>query len=105
MEKPSCHLYVVACLVLSGCGRVQLPLGAEAERLGIENLDASAPKVQACACTQATGGLWATFQVGPETFKQKITNPTAIMDAIAVWRGQSNKTIPVGVLRCSCAGW
>jgi hypothetical protein len=58
-----------------------------------------------CSCTLPRGGLYATFRVGAESFSQQITNVAAIQDAIALWRGQSNKHIPVGRLQCSCIGW
>ena len=50
-------------------------------------------------------GLLATFKVGNETFKSNITSPASINDAILVWRGKSNKKIPVGQLSCTAAGW
>lgn len=99
------HLYVVLCLLSFGCGQREIPLGTEADELLTKGPDAAEQEAQFCGCAPPTGGLWASFRVGSETFKQKITNAVAIADAIAVWRGQSNKTIPVGSLRCSCAAW
>ena len=99
------HIYVVSCLLSVGCSQGEFPIGTAAEGLLPNGPDAARQADRGCACTQATGGLWATFQVRSETFQQKITNAIAITDAIAVWRGQSNKHIPVGALRCNCAGW
>lgn len=58
-----------------------------------------------CQCSLPTSGLLATFRVGTETFSQQITAPTAMADAIALWRGKSNKRIPTGALECACIGW
>lgn len=52
-----------------------------------------------------SGGVYATFHVGNEVFHASITNPTSINDAIALWRGKSNKKIPVGKLSCTAAAW
>jgi hypothetical protein len=52
-----------------------------------------------------TGGVYATFKIGGETFRASITSPTGVNDAIALWRGRSNKTIPVGKLNCAQIGW
>jgi hypothetical protein len=58
-----------------------------------------------CACALPTSGLYATFRVGSESFKQQITTASAMADALALWRGKSNKRIPIGKLACSCVGW
>jgi hypothetical protein len=58
-----------------------------------------------CSCSLPVGGLYATFKVGAESYNQHITNPEAINDAIALWRGKSNKRIPIGALQCGCQGW
>jgi hypothetical protein len=56
-------------------------------------------------CTLPVGGLYATFQVGTETFQQQITNPVGIAGALALWKGISSARIPVGTLVCQCTGW
>lgn len=52
-----------------------------------------------------SSGVYATFSAGNEVFHTSITNTAAINDAIALWRGQSTKRIPVGRLSCTAAGW
>lgn len=59
----------------------------------------------ACGCTLPVGGLYATFRVGNESFRQQITSWSGMSEAIALWKGQSNKHIPIGELDCSCTGW
>ena len=56
-------------------------------------------------CSLPVGGLYATFQVTTETFKQHITSTAGITGALAVWAGKSSATIPVGTLSCKCTGW
>jgi hypothetical protein len=50
-------------------------------------------------------GLYATFRVGTETFRQHITSAAGIQGALALWKGTSNAGIPVGTLSCKCTGW
>jgi hypothetical protein len=56
-------------------------------------------------CSLPVGGLYATFRVTTETFKQHITSAAGISGALAAWRGTSRATIPVGTLSCQCTGW
>jgi hypothetical protein len=56
-------------------------------------------------CSLPAGGLYATFRVGTETFRQHITSPAGIEGALALWKGTSNAGIPVGTLSCKCTGW
>jgi hypothetical protein len=54
-----------------------------------------------------TGGVWAQFAVGSETFNAYITNPAAIDDAIRLWYkpATATKRIPIGRLNCEPALW
>jgi hypothetical protein len=54
-----------------------------------------------------TGGVWAQFAVGRETFNAYITDPTAIDDAIRLWQkpATATKRIPIGRLSCEPALW
>lgn len=56
-------------------------------------------------CTLPRSGLYATFKVGTETFRQQITSAAGISGALALWKGTSNAGIPVGTLDCRCTGW
>jgi len=52
------------------------------------------------------GGVLATFKVGTESFRAYMTNPTAINDAIALWRNPKlRKRIPVARLSCAAVAW
>jgi len=56
-------------------------------------------------CNLPAGGLYATFRVGTETFRQQITSTAGINGALALWKGTSTARIPVGTLSCKCTGW
>ena len=56
-------------------------------------------------CNLPAGGLYATFRVGTETFRQQITSTAGINGALALWKGTSSANIPVGTLSCKCTGW
>jgi hypothetical protein len=50
-------------------------------------------------------GFLATFQAGTETFNALITDPTAMNDALLLWKKKSNKRIPTGALACTQTTW
>jgi hypothetical protein len=67
--------------------------------------DSEAALSKCVGCTLPTSGLYATFRVGSETFRQQITSQAGIIGALALWRGTSNARIPIGALDCKCTGW
>lgn len=104
-----CSFTLALSLVMASCAAQvasdgDLGEGATPSHDGVES-QAQQLTAAACACSLPTSGLYATFRVGTETFSQQITTSTAMADAIAVWRGQSNKRIPTGQLACQCTGW
>jgi hypothetical protein len=52
-----------------------------------------------------SGGLYATFAVGSETFRASITHPDGMSQARALWAGTSTASIPSGQLACSPENW
>ncbi len=52
-------------------------------------------------CGLPGSGLYATFRAVDDIFYVWITNPMGINEAIALWRGQSMASIPVGAVDCA----
>jgi hypothetical protein len=74
---------------------------AEAPSDGSKEAADGAPlPVEGGACGLPGSGLYATFRA-VDIFYVWITNPTGIDEAIALWRGQSMASIPVGGVDCA----
>jgi hypothetical protein len=58
-----------------------------------------------CVDALPTEGVYATFDVGAETFHSSITNPAGIDQAIALWKGTATANIPNGKTICSPVPW
>lgn len=71
---------------------------------GGEQLSSPPPDVPQCE-GKPSGGVYAAFRVGNETFHASITNPATIDQAIALWQGRSRANIPNGNLVCQPVGW
>jgi hypothetical protein len=54
---------------------------------------------------EPSGGVYAVFRVGTETFYALITNLTGIQQAIDLWQGRSTAQIPNGKLVCTSANY
>jgi len=78
---------LVVCLHLVACGGERLRLNPE------------------CPPGLPCSGLYAKFGVIDEFFHVSITNPAGIEQAIALWEGRSQATIPVGTLVCKPIAW
>jgi hypothetical protein len=100
-------LLLVSLAASTACGSQAQSTSDESSPSGHEDgFEVTSSKLeQSCSCSMPTSGLYATFSVGSETYRQQITSPSAMTDAIALWQGRSSKTVPVGQLRCSCVGW
>ncbi|MFW5877167.1 MAG: hypothetical protein ACOCXM_10560, partial [Myxococcota bacterium] len=55
------------------------------------------------ACPLPSGGVYATFLVTDDVFRAHITDADAIQQAIDLWQGNSNASIPNGDLICEPA--
>ena len=58
-----------------------------------------------CPSDLPDGGLYATFKVVDETFHAHILDSVGIEQAMALWQGRSNATIPIGKLVCTPVVW
>ena len=88
---------VVAALIAGACATEPASEAATSE---------SEAALSTCVgCSLPVGGLYATFRVTTETFKQHITSTAGIAGALALWKGTSSANIPVGTLSCKCTGW
>lgn len=100
---------VTRCTKVLVCAAIGAALMAGACATDPESDPATADPEAALAtctgCALPTSGLYATFQVGTETFRQQITSQAGIIGALRLWRGTSNARIPMGMLDCSCTGW
>ncbi|HVY46211.1 MAG TPA: hypothetical protein VHB21_10045 [Minicystis sp.] len=55
----------------------------------------------AAACAAPSTGLWATFDVGGESFSSEIDAPAGVEQAVDLWQRRSSASIPNGELVCA----
>ncbi len=85
----------LVALAFAGCGAVLEESPVEA--------GASAPLAQTAesALGRATGGVYASFDVGGEPFAIWVTNATGVKQVIQMWQGRQPNRHPSGKLVCT----